>query len=209
MKLEPQDLANVDPLENFELETQDFTNSLESIKLEPQDLENYECEISNLLSICEETSVELDKQKQMKSEEEKKRRHCNERNEETSKTKKRKTNENKHFKKNIEKLTAKEDTDSELLTEHLDEKLTKRIQTDIEKMKENIPKIKRTFDTIFSFVLTLEKTLEKIPTYEDPHTKELKVSCEGCPIHCIPNWHFTRPTGRPSTSSSIQWQQHK
>ena len=88
-----------------------------------------------------------------------------------------------------------------ILAEHLDEQLSKIIQNDMEKMKTNIPKIRQTFDTIYSFVLTLEKTLKKIPRYEDPSMKEFKVSCEGCPIHYVPNWHFSRPTGRPANSN--------
>ena len=65
-------------------------------------------------------------------------------------------------------------------------------------MIENIPKIRKTFDTIYNFVQILEKTLQQIPKYKDESTQEWKVCCKGCPIHCVSNWHFTNPTGRPT-----------
>ena len=111
--------------------------------------------------------------------------------------------EQNYFIENLQSLTfGGENYDSELLTNHLDDKLSKTITSDLQKFKENIPKIRNTFNVIFRFVLILEKTLEKIPTYVDPETKELKIRCEGCPIHCIGNWKFSKPVGRPSTSQN-------
>ena len=111
--------------------------------------------------------------------------------------------EQNYFIENLQSLTfGGENYDSELLTNHLDDKLSKTITSDLQKFKENIPKIRNTFNVIFRFVLILEKTLEKIPTYVDPETKELKIRCEGCPIHCIGNWKFSKPIGRPSTSQN-------
>ena len=111
--------------------------------------------------------------------------------------------EQNYFIENLQNLTfGGENCDSELLTTHLDEKLSKTITSDLQKFKENIPKIRNTFNVIFRFVLILEKTLEKIPTFVDPETKELKICCEGCPIHCIGNWKFSKPVGRPSTSQN-------
>ena len=47
----------------------------------------------------------------------------------------------------------------DLLITHLEEHLSCEVKTDLEKMIENIPKIKKTFDTIYNFVQILEKTL--------------------------------------------------
>ena len=65
-------------------------------------------------------------------------------------------------------------------------------------MIENIPKIKKTFDTISNFVQILEKTLQQVPNYKDKCTEEWKICCKGCLILCVPNWHFTNPTGQPT-----------
>ena len=58
----------------------------------------------------------------------------------------------KKFKKNIKSITFKKETDVDLLITHLEEHLSHEIKTDREKMIENIPKIKKTFDTIYNFV---------------------------------------------------------
>ena len=111
--------------------------------------------------------------------------------------------EQHYFIENLQSLTfGGENYDSKLLTSHLDMKLSKTIASDLQKFKENIPKIRDMFNVIFHFVLILEKTLAKIPMYIDPETKELKIRCEGCPIHCIGNWKFSKPVGRPSTSQN-------
>ena len=111
--------------------------------------------------------------------------------------------EQNYFIENLQSLTFdSENYDNKLLTSHLDVKLSKTIASDLQKFKENIPKIRDTFNVIFCFVLILKKTLAKIPTYIDPETKELKIHCEGCPIHCIGNWKFSKPVGRPSTSQN-------
>ena len=104
----------------------------------------------------------------------------------------------KNFKKNINSIAFKKETDVDLLITHLEEHLSHEIKTDLEKMIENIPKIKKTFDTIYNFVQIFEKTLRQVPNYKDEHTQEWKVCCKGCLIHCIPNRHFTNPTGRPT-----------
>ena len=104
----------------------------------------------------------------------------------------------KNFKKNINSISFKKETDIDLLISHLEGHLSREIKMDLEKMVENIPKIKKTFDTIYNFVQVLEKTMRQIPKYKNEKTDEWKVCCKGCPIHCIPNWHFTNPTGRPT-----------
>ena len=109
--------------------------------------------------------------------------------------------EQNYFIKNLQSLTfGCENYDSKLLTSHLDMKLSKTIASDLQKFKENIPKIRDTFNVIFRFILILDKTLTKIPMYIDPEMKKLKICCEGCPIHCIGNWKFSKPVGRLSTS---------
>ena len=86
--------------------------------------------------------------------------------------------EQNYFIKNLQSLTfSSENYASELLTSHLDTKLLKTIASDLQKFKENIPKIRDTFNVIFCFVLILKKTLAKTPTYIDPETKELKICC--------------------------------
>ena len=59
--------------------------------------------------------------------------------------------EQNYFIENLQSLTfgGGENYDSELLTNHLDEKLSKTITSDLQKFKENIPKIRNTFNVIF------------------------------------------------------------
>ena len=152
--------------------------------------------LKSLIKVCEETQTKLRREHEEACEEtqtklrreKRKREH-----EETDDTKR------KNFKRNIQSIPFKKETDAELLTTHLNERLADEVKSDLEKITENIPKIKKTFDTIYNFVHILDKTLRQIPKYKDEKTQEWKVSCEGCPIHCVPNWHFTNPTGRPST----------
>ena len=111
--------------------------------------------------------------------------------------------EQNYFIKNLQSLTfCGENYNSKLLTSHLDTKLSKTVASDLQKFKENISKIRDMFNLIFCVILILEKTLTKIPMYISPETKELKIRCEGCPIHCIGNWKFSKPVGHPSTSQN-------
>ena len=63
----------------------------------------------------------------------------------------------KKFKKNIKSIAFKKETDVDLLITHLEEHLSHEIKTDLEKMIENIHKIKKTFNTIYNFAQILEK----------------------------------------------------
>ena len=111
--------------------------------------------------------------------------------------------EQNYFIDNLQSLTfGGEDYNRKLLTSHLDLKLSKTIALDLQKFKENIPKIRDTFNVIFRFILILKKTLTKIPMYIDPEMKELKICCEECSIHCIGNWKFSKLVGHPSTSQN-------
>ena len=103
------------------------------------------------------------------------------------------------FRTNLKSLNLKKGSKRKLLIKHLDETLPYDIKTNLERFSENIPKIQKIFETIYSFVKILEKTAKQIPSEEiDSETgRHWKVCCEGCPIHCIPNWSFTNPTGRP------------
>jgi len=167
------------PEENESISSEDV-KSLESFITDEAKDESTEG-LKSLVIACEETQAEL-------AQEKRKRKHEN--LEEDTKT--------KNFKRNIQSIPFKKETDTELLTSHLNERLANEVKSDLEKMSENIPKIKKTFDTIYNFVHILDKTLRQIPKYKDEKTEEWKVCCEGCPIHCVPNWHFTNPTGRPS-----------
>ena len=152
-----------------------------------------------LIQVCEDTQAKLKKEK-LEEKQTKKRKHEENTKEEV---KKRKHEENtkeevntKNFKKNIKSISFKKETNVDLLISHLEDHLSHEIKTDLEKMVENIPKIKKTFDTIYNFVQILDKTLRQIPKYRNEKTQEWKVCCKGCPIHCMPNWHFSNPTGR-------------
>ena len=150
-------------------------------------------DLDSLIQICEEMQTKLLEEKvPVKSAPEKNRKRKHE---------KEKRHEEvcaKIFKKNINSISFKKETDVDLLISHLEEHLSHEIKTDLEKMVENIPKIKKTFDTIYNFVQVLEKTMRQIPKYKNEKTHEWKVCCKGCPIHCVPNWHFTYPTDRPT-----------
>ena len=91
----------------------------------------------------------------------------------------------KNFKKNIKSIAFKKETVVDLLITNLEEHLSHEIKTDLEKMIENIPKIKKTFDTIYNFVQILEKTLRQVLDYKDEHTQEWKICCKGW--LCVPN----------------------
>ena len=122
-----------------------------TVKDEPS-CNDLDFDVDGILDVCEETRLNLEKDKTQK-------RSLNEDEDEAEIVKKKK--KEKHFSKNLQKLTFRENSDSNILVEHLDERLSKTIQNDMEKKKTNIPKIQQTFDTIYSFVLTLEKTLKK------------------------------------------------
>ena len=141
-------------------------------------------DLDSLIQVCEDTQKKLSR----------KRKHENKSEEEI---------QTKNFKKNIKSIAFKKETDVDLLITHLEEHLSHEIKTDLKKMIETIPKIKKTFDTIYNFVQILEKTLRQVLNYKDECTQEWKVCCTGCLIHCVPNWHFTNPTG-PPTQAKLQ-----
>ena len=89
-------------------------------------------DLDGILDICEETRLNLEKEKTQK-------RSLDE-DEDEGEIVKKKMKE-KHFGKNLRKLTFRENSDLNILMEHLDERLSKIIQNDMEKMKTNIPKI--------------------------------------------------------------------
>ena len=97
-------------------------------------------DLDSLIKVCEDTQKKLSR----------KRKHENKSKEEI---------QAKNFKKNIKSIAFKKETDVDLLITHLEEHLSHEIKTDPEKMIKNIPKIKKTFDTIYNFVQILEKTL--------------------------------------------------
>ena len=136
-------------------------------------------DLDSLIKVCEDTQNKLSR----------KRKHEDKSVEEI---------QAKNFKKSIKSIAFKKETDVDLLITHLQEHLSHEIKTDLEKMIENIPKIKKTFDTIYNFVQILEKTLRQVPNYKDEHTQEWKVCCKGCLIICVLNWHFTNPTSQPT-----------
>ena len=109
------------------------------------------------------------------------------------------------FRSNVKSLNLRKGSKRKLLIQHLDETLPLELKTNLERFSDNIPKIRKIFETIFSFVQILEKTASQIPCKElDTETgRHWKVCCKGCPIHCIPNWHFTNPTGRPSKKKKL------
>ena len=141
-------------------------------------------DLDSLIKVCEDTQKKLSR----------KRKHEDKSEEEI---------QAKNFKKNIKSIGFKKETNVDLLITHLEEHLSREIKTDLEKMIENIPKIKKTFDTIYNFVQILEKTLRQVPNYKDKCTQEWKVCYKGCLIHCVPNWYFTNPTSQP-TQSKLQ-----
>ena len=109
--------------------------------------------MDSLIKVCEDTQKKLSR----------KRKHEDKSEEEI---------QAKNFKKNIKLIGFKKETDVDLLITHLEEHLSHEIKRDLEKMIESIPKMKKTFDTIYNFVQILEKTLRQVPNYKDRHTQE-------------------------------------
>ena len=101
-----------------------------TVKEEPS-CNDIDFDLDGILDVCEETRLNLEKEKTQK-------RSLDEDEDEGEIVKKKK--KEKHFSKNLRKLTFRENSDSNILMEHLDEWLSKIIQNDIEKMKTNIPK---------------------------------------------------------------------
>ena len=92
-------------------------------------------DLDSLIKVCEDTQKKLSR----------KRKHEDKSEEEI---------QAKNFKKNIKSIGFKKETDVDLLITHLEEHLSREIKTDLEKMIENIPKIKRLliqFTTLFKF----------------------------------------------------------
>ena len=145
-------------------------------------------DLDSLIKVCEDTQKKLSR----------KRKHEDKSEEEI---------QAKNFKKNIKSIGFKKETNKDLLIRHLEEHLSHQIKTDLEKMIENIPKIKKMFDTIYNFVQILEfgKDFMTSSKLQRRMYTGLRVCCKGCPIHCVPNWHFTNPTSRPIQGKPQQW----
>ena len=61
------------------------------------------------------------------------------------------------FRDNIKPLNFRKSSERKLLIQHLDEHLPIEIKTNLERFAENIPKIKKIFETIYAFVQIMEK----------------------------------------------------
>ena len=92
------------------------------------------------------------------------------------------THTNDNFQQNIKSISFKKETDVNLLVMHLEEHLSHEIKSDLERMVENIPKIRKTFDTIYNFVQILEKTLPQVPRYKMKRHKSGKFAVRDAPL---------------------------
>ena len=90
-------------------------------------------DLDSLIKVCEDTQKKLSRKRKDKDKSE----------EEI---------QAKIFKKNMKSIAFKKETGVDLLITHFKEHLSHEIKTDLEKMIENIPKIKKTFDIIYNFV---------------------------------------------------------
>ena len=77
-----------------------------------------------------------------------------------------------YFIENLQSLTfGGENYDNELLTSHLDAKFSKTVALDLQKFKENIPKIRDTFNVVFLFHSYPQKNTRKDPNVHRPRNK--------------------------------------
>ena len=124
-------MENEPPLKKKNEEKEDMVIGSAIVKQEPS-CNDLDFDLDKILNICEETKLNLKKEKTQK-------RSLDESKDKVKVMKKKK--KEKHFYKNLQKLTFRDNSGSDILTEHLDKQLSKMIQSDMKKMKTNIPKI--------------------------------------------------------------------